>query len=260
MEQKEIWKPIKGYEGLYLISNLGNIKNKRGKYRKISIGKRGYKCVTLCKNGKHKNKTLHRLLMESFVPNPENKPHIDHIDGNRLNNNLNNLRWVTQKENNNNPVTKGKLWRGDNRDDIVRKMLETRSNNGGKYSPIKIYAYTKHGEFFKSYYSIGEAARIMGVDAKRIQSILNNNHKQVCGYIWSTVMRDDFIYVEQKHKSLKPVQQLDSKGNIIKEWESLSSLAREINNVMEHKSFLSKLGKYIRKGKIFNGCIYKYKY
>jgi len=112
----EIWRDIKGYEGLYQVSNLGRVKSLSRKYKHNMFGKKiiyktskerlltininqGYAHVVLCKNGKCKQKLLHRLIAQSFIPNPENKPNINHIDGNGLNNNLDNLEWCTQKEN-----------------------------------------------------------------------------------------------------------------------------------------------------------------
>ncbi len=105
---KEIFKPIKGYEGLYEISNLGRVKSlskpigKRMKpenFLKISIVN-GYAMVCLCKNSKIFNASVHRLIAEAFIPNPSQKKTVNHIDGNRLNNDISNLEWLTQSENN----------------------------------------------------------------------------------------------------------------------------------------------------------------
>ena len=120
---KAEWKPVKGYEGYYEASNLGQvrsldryIKDKNGKIRfikgrilKFEIDKYGYYLIPLCKNGKQKMFKVHRLVAEIFILNTENKPHIDHINTNRINNRVFNLRWVTLKENNNNPLTKKKM-------------------------------------------------------------------------------------------------------------------------------------------------------
>ncbi|MBZ3643535.1 HNH endonuclease [Enterococcus faecium] len=106
MMQKEIWRPIEGYEGLYEISNLGKIKSnfRQGSttdFLKISNNGNGYMMVRLCKNGKAKKYYLHRLLAQTFIDNPEDKPQVNHINENRSDNRLENLEWVTQKENNN---------------------------------------------------------------------------------------------------------------------------------------------------------------
>ena len=95
----EIWKSIKDYEDIYQVSNFGRIKNiKTGKILKTVLGDRYY-TIFLTKNGKSKIYKVHRLVAESFVPNPEHKPIVNHIDNNHLNNNANNLEWCTQKEN-----------------------------------------------------------------------------------------------------------------------------------------------------------------
>ena len=122
MPDVEIWKDIKGYEGLYQVSNKGRVKslnryaNNNGTLQfrperilKQNIQKAGRsrRCtVALSKKSKIKRIRVHRLVAEAFIPNPENKPQIDHIDTNMENNNVENLRWVTHKENMNNPLTR----------------------------------------------------------------------------------------------------------------------------------------------------------
>ena len=100
----EIWKPIKGYEGLYEVSNFGRIKSlKFGKERilKGSKDKYGYLQVVLSKNNKSKTFKVHRLVSEAFIPNPDNLPQVNHKDENPSNNNVNNLEWCDKTYNNN---------------------------------------------------------------------------------------------------------------------------------------------------------------
>lgn len=97
---KEIWKDIKGYEGLYQISNLGKIKNiKRKKIRKCNLNDKGYYVLMLSKYLIKKTYRLHRLIAVNFIKNIFDKPCINHKDGNKLNNNINNLEWCTYSEN-----------------------------------------------------------------------------------------------------------------------------------------------------------------
>jgi hypothetical protein len=97
--EKEIWKDVKGYEGLYQVSNLGRIKSIIRKGKILSNKSHRYISVIFYKNKLRKNIRVHRLVAGAFIPNPENKPQVNHIDGNKKNNNVNNLEWNTQLEN-----------------------------------------------------------------------------------------------------------------------------------------------------------------
>jgi len=101
-----MWKEIKDFEGLYLVSDDGRVKSLqtyRGTKPKIKepyLGKRGYYVVDLSKRGYRKNVKVHRLVALAFIPNPDNKPQVNHIDGDKLNNHVSNLEWATCLENN----------------------------------------------------------------------------------------------------------------------------------------------------------------
>lgn len=96
---KEIWKDMKNFKGFYKISNEGQIKNKKNKILKTSINHNGYIVVYLYKDGKKYAKKVHRLVAETFITKIEGKNQVNHIDGNKRNNNVNNLEWCTQSEN-----------------------------------------------------------------------------------------------------------------------------------------------------------------
>jgi predicted DNA-binding protein YlxM (UPF0122 family) len=112
-EMKEIWKDVKNYEGLYQVSNLGRVrslpkkrKNSKGTYiikekiMKPSIGSTGYYFVNLTKECNLKiPRKIHRLVAQTFIPIIKGKTYINHIDGNKLNNNIDNLEWCTNQEN-----------------------------------------------------------------------------------------------------------------------------------------------------------------
>lgn len=101
--ETEIWKDVKGFEGIYQISNLGNVKSFKKSITiilKPVIGGNGYLCINLSKNSQPITHNIHRLLAIHFIDNPENKRTVNHKDGNKLNNHLSNLEWATDSENN----------------------------------------------------------------------------------------------------------------------------------------------------------------
>lgn len=141
---KEVWKPILHYEDAYLVSNYGRVKAlERDTYMPNGIRNghikehivpqnnngRGYQFVVLNYKGKSKREYVHRLVALTFIPNPENKPQVDHIDTDRANNLVTNLRWVTQSENNKNEITNSKMkaaWTDERRKQAAKQM---RKNN-----------------------------------------------------------------------------------------------------------------------------------
>ena len=144
----EVWKPIKDYEGWYEASTLGRIrsvnrsfKDKSGRVRTFKgrvlkpakVSKKGYLGVMLCRNGSQKTKKVHRLVAETFLPNPSNLPEVNHKDENVGNNCVDNLEWATTKyncrygtrsqrigENNKKPKRKYTVYQLDKEDNVVK--------------------------------------------------------------------------------------------------------------------------------------------
>lgn len=112
---EEIWKDIEGYEGLYQVSNLGRVKslgnnkNRKEKIIKQIKKKDGYLYLKCSKNGESKTFSVHRLVAQAFIPNPNNLPEIDHINTVPTDNRIENLRWCSRKGNMNNPITLDKI-------------------------------------------------------------------------------------------------------------------------------------------------------
>ena len=123
---KERWKDIKGYKGMYQVSNHGFVRSwkngghgKRDKPKEIGrLGNGEYNMVALCNEGDSRSETVHRIVAEAFIPNPENKPCVNHIDGNKKNNHVSNLEWCTYSENINHAVETGLIPPGMKKDNI----------------------------------------------------------------------------------------------------------------------------------------------
>ena len=159
MDKKEIWKDVSGYEGIYQVSNCGRVK-RVGNYRnqcaewksnrilKPAVKNNGYLFCQLCKNNETSHKMIHRLVAEAFIENPDNKPTVNHIDGDRKNNTVQNLEWATYSENNKHSLYElQKFKKGD------------RYNTRGK----PVIQYDKQGKELKEYASYREAERVTGI-------------------------------------------------------------------------------------------------
>lgn len=189
----EIWKPIKGYEGYYEASNLGNIRSvdrvilstanilhtehkqlRRGRVLKQGDGRKGYKIVVLQRDGKKRTMYTHRIIAMTFVENPYNKPCIDHINGVCTDNRAENLRWCTQKENINNPNT-------------VYKNLDTLKQNALTNCKAKtILQLDKDSlEVIQEILPKSSYFKDMGYVRAYITSACRNHKKNAYGYKWA---------------------------------------------------------------------------
>lgn len=159
---EELWKDIKGYEGLYQVSNFGRIKRvTTGRILKGRKDSKGYLMVNLSKNSIVSNKIIHRIVAQAFIPKPENKPQVNHIDENKSNNVASNLEWVTAKENINHGTHN-------------ERMAKTQS--------IPIIAINiKTGESTE-FNSGKECARQLGLHHPSITKVLTGRLKQTGGY------------------------------------------------------------------------------
>jgi len=143
----EMWKPVDGYETEYSISTYGRVKaleritrngknsimTNKEKIMRYSIQNTGYYTIILTINGNKKNILIHRLMCINFIPNPDNKKCVDHIDGNKLNNKLENLRWATPSENLMNKKKKGNttsIYKGVYCDKRTNKWISRVNING----------------------------------------------------------------------------------------------------------------------------------
>lgn len=109
------WRSVVGYEGLYEVSNTGLVRSLKrfattGGILKTWTNKGGYHRLGLIKDGKRKRLCVHKIVAEAFLPNPDNKPHVDHMDTNTNNNHINNLCWTTASEQQQNKNIRGYGW------------------------------------------------------------------------------------------------------------------------------------------------------
>ena len=162
--ENEIWKDVAGFEGLYQISNQGRVKSLYNLIiLKPSLDKWGYCCVNLSK----KKKTrcfVHRLVGIAFIPNPENKPQINHKNGIKTHNYPENLEWNTCLEN----ITHAKMTG-------LKRSFQTK---------VSINQFTIDGVFIKSFKSIYRAEKETGINEGNIWSCANNKIKHVGEFIW----------------------------------------------------------------------------
>ena len=162
----EEWKWINGYEGLYKIFRDGTVvSNDRLDRFNRKVGgiikpqktgsKRQYLFVPLFKDKKVKQKYVHRLVAEAFLPNPQNKRCVDHINGNTFDNSVNNLRWVTHKENMNNPITRQRML-----DESYKYVSQSGIDN--PFSR-KVAMFTLNGEKVGDFDSVGQIEKQFGI-------------------------------------------------------------------------------------------------
>ena len=199
---REVWKPVvlldtgEDYTGLYEVSNIGRVRNvKTGKVLKGNKRKDGYVDVTLTKNNKSKRVLIHRLVGYAFVNGYFEGATIDHINTCRTCNIWTNIRWVTQKENNNNPLSKqhlsesnsgekngfyGKHHTEENKEYLREKGIE----RGTKIRCIET------GRIFRSF---REAERVMKIDKKGIRRCCSGLQDNTKGYHFEYVTEEEVV-------------------------------------------------------------------
>lgn len=180
---REEWRDIKGFEGLYQISNMGNVKslertvwNSRGYYvtvperiRKARKNRYGYLYVALWKEGKRKQYMIHRLVASAFLNNADNLPEINHKDEDKTNNTVDNLEWCDRSYNCN---------YGTRNKKISEKM--TNSSKLGK----SVIGINKVSGLIVEFPYVREASRQTGINSGNICACCNGKKKSAGGYIW----------------------------------------------------------------------------
>lgn len=170
---EEIWKDIKDFPN-YQVSNLGNVRNiKRGTTMKPIYDNNGYKKVHLFNKGKEKMLFIHRLVAIAFIPNPENKPTVNHIDGNTSNSNVNNLEWATMKE-----QLIHSVYVLNNKSVITDKCREARAKQ------LRKAVMRDDGKIYKR---VIEASKENNVSVSNIQKCCRGERVRAGGHEWQYV-------------------------------------------------------------------------
>ena len=170
---KEIWKPVKGYAGLYEVSNLGRLRSLPRKGTKGGIisatysNTKHYAHVPLTKNAKGRTVSLHRIVAEAFIPNPENKPQVNHKDGNKRNNAVDNLEWATPEENMQHAFRTG--------------LKDTKAAVAANSRSV---AQIIEGKVIKTFSSVREAEKATGASNQNIIKVCQGSRRMAGGFEW----------------------------------------------------------------------------
>ena len=193
--KKEIWKDIAGFEGYYKVSNYARVLSvKRVSIRsngvpittkerilKPQIRSHGYYCVCMLKKGVSKGFTVHRLKAIAFVPNPLNKPQVNHRDGNKLNNGYHtdgddNLEWNTHAENLQHAL------------DFKLRRPPMLGKSGSKHNRSKpVVQLSRHGDYINEFASMTEASNKTGINLKGISANCRGKNKTSGGFVWQII-------------------------------------------------------------------------
>lgn len=187
---EEIWKDIVGFERMYQVSNLGRVKS-MGKiiYKSNGVrqtfserilkpgrGSHGYYGVALYNKGMGETHLIHRLIADAFIPNPDNKPMINHIDSDKTNNSISNLEWVNGKENSNHASVRGRMRRNHNQRINYRLSKIGELNPMSKLSNADVKNIKRLIPFMKQ----KDIANIYNINATVISNIKNNKRWNSC--------------------------------------------------------------------------------
>ena len=219
----EVWKDIAGFEGLYEVSNHGNVRRKDTKVqKKTPLNSYGYPQVNLYKNNKSHLKRVHRLVAIAFVdnPNPNKYDCVNHKDENPRNNYFENLEWCDRRYNNN---------------------YGNHNANNAKSHSIPIEQYTLDGQFVKDWDSATAASRELGISQMAINSccLRKPKYNQAGGFLWK-YKRDEKPVV---YKHGKSVCKYSIDGKLIAMYENITIAAKEnglvgtsISNCLHNRS------------------------
>lgn len=174
---KEIWEGVIGYEELYQASNLGNVRSSN-KTLKPTMNKYGYLYVSLYKNGVRTKYNVHRLVAEAFIPNPDNRPQVNHINGDKTDNRVENLEWCTAKENIHHAWQNGLS--AMQKDHIEKIRIALKGKRYGK----PIIQYDLNGKYIKEWSCTSVACDTLQIHKGNICECCKHIRGSAGGYKW----------------------------------------------------------------------------
>lgn len=236
----EEWRPVKGYEGLYEVSNLGRVRSldryidtvsglgepykrfSKGRVLKLLYNNKGYLKITLYNGITDKQKQVHRLVAEAFIPNPDNLPEVNHKDQNPANNCVDNLEWCDRKYN-------------VNYADAVKRRAECRK--------IAVEQLTMDGQHIAYYLGIKTICRKLNMCRNTIQRCLHGRkrNKSAYGYLWrfADVSKDEVQFATdnslfQYTKRCSIIEQLSMDGQHIAYFPSMNQAAKAVSCTLQN--------------------------
>ena len=209
------WKPIKDTDGLYLISDDGKVFSVRSnRLIKPQLNNNGYWRVELNINGEAKKYSVHRLVAETFIPNPNDYPVINHKDENPSNNHVSNLEWCTHKYNTN---------YGNRLEKYYEHTHPCRGSANPQSKPI--YQFDLNGKRIAKFGSAGEASRVTGLASNVIAKCANGERKQYKGFVFQH--EEEFRgYNKRQQCGFRngAILQYDLDGNLVNRYEKAQDL------------------------------------
>ena len=190
MSMDEVWKDIPGFEWYYLASTDGRIFSTRSEKVLKTINRLGYRKVNLSVNGRRDEWPVHRLIAITFIPNPENKPTVNHINEDKSDNRVSNLEWATILEQNTHGTRIKRAKENTNYSKRKIDYAKVASNHDykriGQVCSKAVCQFDKDGLFKKTYSSLKEASESTGARLSHISSCIHGKRKTAGGWIWKS--------------------------------------------------------------------------
>lgn len=205
------WRDVEGFEGFYAVNELGKVLSKHNKGKILNPIKhsRGYLYVNLYSPTKKRRAFVHRLVLESFSPTDNVGLEVNHIDGNKHNNSLENLEWVTPREN----------VKHARENDLLTQV-----------TPVN--QYTLNGKFLNSFPSISKASESTEVGYSVIRGAIRGTHKSAGGFLWrkTRMVNSDLVITERisgTKNNEKPVMQFSKDGRFLRRFKSIAEASKQ---------------------------------